>query len=305
MKTAILPCNGLDKAHGALAREVALRLAEESGNELICPVLWNQAPDRYAKSLDALPLLVIDGCATRCASKLATRLERKIGDRILIADDIKRTGVVLGPSLILDETARQLAHRLASDWLARCAEAPTAPADITSAVEFPAPSEFLEVTHDKFVFQIPAQGFVFNENDVWAQVRGSRARIGISDFAQQQLSDINHCQPPPLGTEVAQFGEVGTIESGKATLEIVSPVAGRVVAANPALAGAPETINQDPYGNGWIVEIALRDFDNDRDLLIGGPEYAELVKRKAAESLRGCPRSGDPVLLVSAPKGRQ
>lgn len=199
MKTAILPCNGLDKAHGALAREVALRLAEESGNELICPVLWNQAPDRYAQSLDALPLLVIDGCATRCASKLATRLERKIGDRILIADDIKRTGVVLGPSLILDETARQLAHRLASDWLARCAEAPTAPADITSAVEFPAPSEFLEVTHDKFVFQIPAQGFVFNENDVWAQVRGSRARIGISDFAQQQLSDINHCQPPRSG----------------------------------------------------------------------------------------------------------
>ena len=145
------------------------------------------------------------------------------------------------------------------------------------------PTEFLEATHDKFVFKVPASGFYFNENDVWVQVNGTRARVGISDFAQQQLSDINFCQPLEVGREIDQCGDVASIESSKAMNDLVSPVSGRIVAVNPVLADAPETINQDPYGQGWIAELELRDFDADRELLLDGPAYLELVKRKAAE----------------------
>ena len=93
MKIAIFPATVSTRPTGSHPRGCA-RLADEAGNELICPVLWNNSPDRYAKSLNELPLLVIDGCATRCASKLAIRLERNIDYRILIIDDIKRPGVV-------------------------------------------------------------------------------------------------------------------------------------------------------------------------------------------------------------------
>ena len=133
--------------------------------------------------------------------------------------------------------------------------------------------------------RFPPAGFFFNENDVWAHVDagGSRARIGISDFAQQQLTDISFVGLPTIGAEVDQFGDAGYVESAKATLELVSPVSGRVVAVNSALSDVPETINQDAYGEGWIAELELRDFSADRELLIDGPAYAEIIKKKAAE----------------------
>ena len=97
------------------------------------------------------------------------------------------------------------------------------------------------------------------------------------------MTDITFFGPPAIGAEVEQFGEAGYVESAKATLELVSPVSGRVAAVNSAVAATPELINQDPYGEGWIVELELRDFSADRDLLIDGPAYAEIVERKAGE----------------------
>ena len=78
MKRAILSCNGLDKPEGSVAREVAIRAADATGSEIICPVLLNRAPARYKKALSESSLIVVDGCSTRCASKLATRLEAKV-----------------------------------------------------------------------------------------------------------------------------------------------------------------------------------------------------------------------------------
>ena len=282
MKVAVLPCNGLDKTHGAIARELALLLVEADGGELICPVLLNNSPERYAKSLDHLPLLVIDGCATRCATKLAGRLEHKISHRIQIGEELERLGAHAGHSLILSREDEELARQIVAQWKANLEEKPTAPEAAT--VGFQAPRDFVEVTHDKFLFKVPAAGFFFNENDVWVQVSGTRARIGVSDLCQQQMTDITFCQPAEVGKQIEQFGEAGYIESAKATLELVSPVSGNVVAINPALASAPETINQDPYGEGWIVELELRDFAADRELLIDGAAYTEVVRRKAAES---------------------
>ncbi len=280
MKYAILPCNGLDKAAGPLAREVALWLTAHEGGELICPVLLNNSPERYGQVLGGLPLLVIDGCATQCASKLANRLQLKTSRKLQVAEEAKQMEFAIGKSLALGPDELELAERLGAGLLKEVLTAGAATAD------FALPQDYIEVEHDKFVFRIPAAGFYFNENDIWVQpsTSGQRARIGISDFAQQQMTDITFVGPPTIGAEVDQFGEAGYVESAKATSDLVCPVSGRVVAVNTALTETAELINQDPYGQGWTAEVELKDFSADRELLIDGPAYAEIVRKKAAES---------------------
>jgi glycine cleavage system H protein len=283
MRYAVLPCNGLDKSAGPLSREAALWLVEHDAAELVCPVLLNNSPDRYAQVLGDLPLLVIDGCATQCATKLANRLGQKITRKLQVVEEAKQKGATLGKSLTLGKDELSLAGMIAASIIEENIKQPRR--EGSGQGDFAPPQDFLEVAHDKFLFKVPASGFFFNENDVWAQVSadGSRARIGISDFAQQQLTDISFVGLPTIGAEVEQFGDVGYVESAKATLELVSPVSGRVVAVNSALSDSSEMINQAPYEKGWIAELALKDFASDRELLIDGPGYAEIIKKKAAE----------------------
>ena len=148
---------------------------------------------------------------------------------------------------------------------------------------FEAPVEYAAVTRGKFVFRVPMQGYLFNERHCWARVVGNRARVGLSDYLQQKLSDLTCCEPPPVGAEVEQGGGIGSVESVKAVVEIISPVSGRVVAVNATVAAAPELINEDPYGRGWIAEVQLRHPGSERALLLDGPGYLEFVRRKAAE----------------------
>ena len=96
MKRAILSCNGLDKPEGSVAREVAIRGADATGGEIICPVLLNRAPARYKKALGDSSLIVVDGCSTRCATKLATRLEAKVERKVLVSDAVKASGQAAG-----------------------------------------------------------------------------------------------------------------------------------------------------------------------------------------------------------------
>ncbi len=305
MNLAILTCNGLDKPEGSLAREVALRLAEEAGVEIICPVALNRTPARYKKALAESRLIVVDGCATQCASRLATAAAKKPAQKLVLTELLKRSGRTLGRELRLDSEALALAGRIVADLVAAetaesdkapgsramaeaaretAAEAPAeAPAEAARADEpFANPSDFLLVVHDKYEFRVPRTGFFFNPNDVWAQVVGNRARVGISDYLQQRLTDITFVELPELGAGVEQFGEVGSVESVKASFEVVSPVSGTVVRVNEALLDTPEAINEDPYGS-WIVELELVSWEEDRTLLLDGPAYAKEVERKAAE----------------------
>ena len=276
---AFLPCNGLDKPEGPIARELALRLLAAAGGELVCPVLLARAPTRYAKALTELPLFVIDGCGTRCASHLASDRGLKVERKVQINEVAKTAGVTLEDTLGPGPTGIDLVRALVDDLLAQR----PAPAQPTAAGYFSAPVDYATFTHDKFIFRVPKEGYFFNENDCWVRVSGKRARVGISDFMQQSLSGIVFCTPPGLGERIEQFGEAGTVESSKATFEVVSPVSGKVVAINYAAVDAPEVINQDPYESGWIAELELMDFGADRELLLDGKQYLELVKRKAAE----------------------
>jgi glycine cleavage system H protein len=280
MSWAILSCNGLDKAEGSVAREVAIRGAAATGGDIICPVLLNRAPARYKKALGERSLIVVDGCSTRCATKLAGRLDAKIDRKVLVSDAVKASGQGLEATLSLGPKGFTLAQDLVDD-LVRNLNAPAIAAE--PAAEFETPTEYLVVTHDKFEFRIPVVDYVFNENDVWARVLDGVARVGISDYMQQKLTDVSYFDPPKIGAAVEQFGELGTVESAKAVFEIISPVSGTVLAVNSAVIDNPGLINEDPSGAGWLVELRLTGWSQDQELLLDATAYADSVKRRAAE----------------------
>ncbi|GII22987.1 glycine cleavage system protein GcvH [Planosporangium mesophilum] len=89
----------------------------------------------------------------------------------------------------------------------------------------------------------------------WVQPEASKVRVGITHYAQDALGDIVYVQLPEPGTEVAAGDSFGEVESTKSVSEIYAPIAGKVVARNDQLGDAPELINSDPYGEGWLVEI--------------------------------------------------
>lgn len=277
---SVLPCNGLDKAAGGVSREVALQLAQETESEILCPVLYRVAEARYNRLAAERPLLVIDGCPTRCASKLAAQKGLRVWRKVIVTEEAKQRGVELADCLRLDETGRGLAKALAAALLEPEGVETVGP---RAAGPFPEHFDYETYQKDKFLFRLPRSGFFFNENDVWVLVNGNRARVGLTDYLQQSLSDILFATPPAVGTVVEQFGELGTIESAKAVMEVVSPVTGKVIAVNVALAASPELINQNPYEQGWLVEMELAGFEKDRELLLDFDSYLPILKRKVDE----------------------
>ncbi|MEL7566557.1 MAG: putative zinc-binding protein [Dehalobacterium sp.] len=287
-KFAVLPCSGLDKAAGSLTREIALRLSEETGSEIICPVFYRVADARYNKLAEENPLLVIDGCGTRCASRLAGEKGMKIAGKINISEEAKKNNVEIGASLRLGENELHLCNLVLKGILQE--EEKTSNVEEKEGIEekavcaVPENVEYEKYTKDKFIFRIPKKGFYFNENDCWAYVVGNKARVGVTDFVQKSLSDIMFFTPPDIGSEIEQFGEAGSIESGKAVFEIISPVSGTVTAVNEELLDYPEYINDNPYEKGWIAEMELTDFESDKELLVGFDDYFKIMKRKVDES---------------------
>jgi len=275
-KYAILPCNGLDKAAGVLARETALGLSGRQAGEIVCPVLYHRSAKKYGKLLEDLPLLVIDGCRTACASNLAKENGVRISRRLNITDYLKGRGIKPGKSLELSTELLDEAHRLVEEILATGLGQRKA----ATEVDFAAPVEYESFTQDKYVFRVPRQGFLFNENDCWARVVGSRARIGVSDFVQNSASDFLFFEPPQVGAAIEQFGEAGSLESTKTALDIIAPLSGTVVAVNVELEEAPEIVNADPYEKGWAVELELADFEGERELLMDCAFYLGYLKKK-------------------------
>src|SRR5512135_2334348 len=117
----------------------------------------------------------------------------------------------------------------------------------------------------------------YHKEHSWVKVDGNRATIGITDYAQESLGDIVYMDLPDADTPVEADGEIGEIESTKATSSVISPVSGTIVKVNEALEDAPETINEDPYGKGWVVVVEM---DNAKELsgLMDAEEYGKFVE---------------------------
>ena len=145
--------------------------------------------------------------------------------------------------------------------------------------------EFLALTVDKFTFKVATDRFYTREG-VWARAEGNRVHIGLSDFLQQRSGDIAFAEVKPAGTTLAAGEEVASIETIKVNVALSSPVSGSVIEVNPEMDTAPEAINQDPYGMGWLVVIAASDWEADRSQLLDAAAYFEVVKREAEEAMK-------------------
>lgn len=106
---------------------------------------------------------------------------------------------------------------------------------------------------------------------------GSRVRIGITDFAQDSLGDVVYVDLPAVGSSVSASESVGELESTKSVSELYAPVSGTVVAINEALADAPQLLNEDPYGDGWLCEIEMS-APSELDALMDAAGYTALTE---------------------------
>jgi len=101
------------------------------------------------------------------------------------------------------------------------------------------------------------EDFYYTKDHEWVKVEGDEALVGITDFAQKQLGDVVYVELPEVGTELEYHQSLGVIESVKAVSDMYSPIAGKVMAVNEGLNDAPEQLNEDPHGKGWIVRLKV------------------------------------------------
>ena len=119
------------------------------------------------------------------------------------------------------------------------------------------------------------QDLFYEKTHEWLRIDDHTATVGITDFAQNQLSDLTFAELPEVGQEVQAGDEVAVLESVKAASDIYAPVAGKIVAVNTELEDAPEMINNSPYEEGWIFKIEFEK-EEDVDNLLSAEEYEDL-----------------------------
>jgi len=123
------------------------------------------------------------------------------------------------------------------------------------------------------------EGLKYSKEHEWVLVEGTSATIGITEYAQEELGDIVFVELPEVGEKIVKDDPFGAVESVKAVSDIYAPVSGAVVEINEILPDNPETINDDPYGDGWMVRVELSDIDDLKDLM-DADEYAEYVAQQ-------------------------
>ena len=113
---------------------------------------------------------------------------------------------------------------------------------------------------------------LYNAEHDWARIEGDEAVLGITWYAVDSLGELVHYEPPAVGERVASGVSYGEVESVKAVSDLIAPLSGEVLEVNQAVVDAPETVNEDPYGNGWLIRIRLGD-PSERDALLDVDAY--------------------------------
>ena len=121
----------------------------------------------------------------------------------------------------------------------------------------------------------PAELRYHREHD-WARIEDSEAVLGITWYAQDALGELVHYEPPEVGSQVTKDASYGEVESVKAVSDVIAPLSGEVIEVNQAVVQAPETVNEDPYGAGWLIRVRLTD-PTENDDLLDAEAYRALV----------------------------
>lgn len=116
----------------------------------------------------------------------------------------------------------------------------------------------------------------YTEEHEWVRVEDDIVVVGITDYAQSELGDVVFIELPTVGDEIEQAASMGVIEAVKAVSDVYLPVSGEIVEVNDALEKSPELLNREPYGDGWLVKIAISDI-SELDRLLSPESYSELI----------------------------
>jgi len=119
----------------------------------------------------------------------------------------------------------------------------------------------------------------YTKTHEWVLVKGDKALVGITDFAQHELSDVVYVELPTVGEDVKAGGQCAVIESVKSASDIYSPVSGRITRINESVNDEPDVVNKDAYGRGWIFEVEMSDSDELKNMM-SSEQYKKLVESK-------------------------
>jgi glycine cleavage system H protein len=122
----------------------------------------------------------------------------------------------------------------------------------------------------------PDELLYHSEHD-WARIDGDEAVLGVTWFAQDALGELVHYEAPDVGSTVSKDTSYGEVESVKAVSDLISPLSGEVLEVNQKVVDAPETVNEDPYGDGWLIRIRMSS-TGERDQLLSAAEYRKVLE---------------------------
>ena len=117
----------------------------------------------------------------------------------------------------------------------------------------------------------------YHDEHDWARIEGDEATFGITWYAQDSLGEVVFYEPPEVGASVQKDSSYAEVESVKAVSDVIAPLSGEVTAVNEGLGDAPERINEDPYGEGWLIKVRLSS-PEEAETLLGAGEYSKLVE---------------------------
>jgi len=123
----------------------------------------------------------------------------------------------------------------------------------------------------------------YTKEHEWLRVEKGLCRVGITDYAQNSLHEVVYADLPQVGRKLAQNDSFGTVESVKAVSEVYSPVSGEVAEVNKKLSDAPELVNQQPYGDGWLILVKASNLEEDLHSLMCAKDYEEFLKTLSEE----------------------
>jgi glycine cleavage system H protein len=145
--------------------------------------------------------------------------------------------------------------------------------------------EFLEATVGKFIFKV-AKDCLYTPEGLWVKVDKSLARIGVTDFFQQHNGDVAFVNIEPVGIVLVLDDEFASVETIKVNLSLASPVSGKIASVNNLVTSKPETINLDPYGDGWICDIQTSLWEIEKSKLLSPEQYFFKMKNDAEAEVK-------------------
>ena len=124
------------------------------------------------------------------------------------------------------------------------------------------------------------KGFYYTKDDLWVSVENGKARVGVSDYLQKTSGDVAFIEVARPGSTVEKGKDLGTMESAKTTVPLLSPLSGTLDETNSTLTGSPELVNSDPYEKGWLVVLTPNNLESDRASLLSADDYFKLMLEK-------------------------